>query len=219
MSRIGTPKPLLVFAKAPRPGAVKTRLIPLLGPEGAARLHARLIKHTLVHASAAAPDGLELHTDDIGDPFLRRCAECYSAELVPQYGSGLGERMRNAFELVLSKEGCSSAVMIGADCPGLTAWHLRVARQALDEGNEAVVAPAEDGGYVLIGLTRLAPCLFEPIAWGTGDVMEQTRAGFRSLGWRWLELETLWDVDLPNDYDRLVKSNLIDTASNKRCIR
>src|SRR4051812_36959461 len=92
---------VMVFAKAPVPGAVKTRLIPLLGPAGAAALHARLVERTLAMASAAARDALELHVAP-EDDFLRCCAARYSAALVPQCGNDLGDRMHHAFQRALS---------------------------------------------------------------------------------------------------------------------
>jgi rSAM/selenodomain-associated transferase 1 len=209
MPRTGSRNPVLVFAKAPRPGAVKTRLIPLLGEQGAAALHARLIKHTLATASTAARGALELHGEPVEDDFLRYCAARYNATLLPQCGSDLGERMHHAFEHALSRDGCTYAVLIGADCPALTAWHLRRALRLLDAGHDAVLAPAEDGGYVLIGLSRLNRELFEGIAWSTAAVMSQTRERLRAFDWRWLELEVLWDVDRPRDYTRLAETRLL----------
>jgi uncharacterized protein len=73
-----------------------------------------------------------------------------------------------------------------------------------------VFAPCEDGGYALIGLTRVAAKLFDGVAWSTGNVMAQTRARLQQLGWTWRELETLWDVDRPADYARLVDSGLLN---------
>ena len=102
-------------------------------------------------------------------------------------------------------------LLIGADCPALTARHLCQARQALLGGADAVLAPAEDGGYVLMGLSRFDARLFEDIAWGSDGVLQETRARLRALGWRWRELETLWDVDRPEDYERLVESGLLSS--------
>ena len=205
MRRTDIRKPLIVFAKAPRPGAVKTRLIPVLGAQGAAAHHARLIKHTLAAASVACRDALELHADVVDDDFLRYCAARYNARLVAQRGDDLGERMHHAFETALVTERCPSAVLIGSDCPALTAAHLRRAFTALAGDHEAVIAPAEDGGYVLIGLCRIDALLFSDVPWGTDVVLHQTRERLRGLGWRWQELETLWDVDRPADLVRLEK--------------
>jgi glycosyltransferase A (GT-A) superfamily protein (DUF2064 family) len=100
--------------------------------------------------------------------------------------------------------------LIGSDCPALAPRHLRRADKALRGGADAVLAPAEDGGYVLIGLSRFDRRLFDGIAWGSAKVLEETRARLRALGWRWQELETLWDVDRPADYRRLVDLRLLD---------
>ena len=201
MHHTGNRNPLLVFAKAPQPGAVKTRLIPALGAEGAAALHARLVKRTLATARLAACNSLELHVDSIDDKFLRDCSARYAARLVPQRGADLGERMLHAFEEVFVRGSAKSAVLIGSDCPALTPSHLRAAMHAL-QTHDAVFAPAEDGGYVLIGLARADSSLFENVAWGTDCVMQCTRERLRHLGRSWLELDTLWDVDRPFDLAR-----------------
>ena len=97
------------------------------------------------------------------------------------------------------------------DCPVLTEQHLCDASAALDAthstpaiqgGNDAVLIPAEDGGYALIGLARCDARLFDGIAWGSDTVLATTRTRLKSLGWRWHELETLWDIDRPDDYRR-----------------
>lgn len=200
---------VLVFAKAPIPGAVKTRLIPLLGAEGAARLQARLIEHTLAIVRHADPDSIELHGEPADDPFLRDCAGRYRATLIQQCRGDLGARMQHAFEAAFTRDPQTPAIGIGTDCPALALLHLQRAAQMLTAGHDAVFAPAEDGGYVLIGLCRSAPRLFEDVAWSTAHVMEQTRERLRELRWRWLELETLWDVDQPADYQRLDRSGLL----------
>lgn len=199
---------MLVLAKAPRPGHVKTRLTPLIGEEGAAALQARLIEHALKTARAASLGGIELHGEPAEDDFLRYCAGHYGATLRPQSGGDLGERMRAALEGALNTSVC--AILIGADCPALAARDLRLAARSLDDGNDAVFTPTEDGGYALVALRRCDPRLFENIAWSTPVVMDETRARLRSLGWRWQELDTRWDVDRPADYERLLASGLLE---------
>ena len=201
---------LVVFARAPQPGKTKTRLIPALGPEGAAALHARLVKHALETARAASFRRIELHgTPDADDAFFRFCAGHYGVTIKAQSEGDLGARMQAAFEGALADH--ARVLLIGSDCPALTSRHLRKAERALREGNDAVFAPCEDGGYALIGLTRADARLFDGITWGASRVMEATRVRLRQIGWKWRELETLWDVDRPEDYRRLMDSGLLDT--------
>jgi uncharacterized protein len=200
---------VIVFAKAPQPGAVKTRLVPALGAEGAAALHAKLARHTLDTVRAASLNAVELHcAPDRDDPFFRYCQGQYGVALELQVAGDLGMRMHAAFGKSLAAH--VRVLMIGTDCPALTARHLRQAEKALREGNDAVFVPCEDGGYALIGLARADPTLFDGIAWSSASVMAETRERLRALGWKWHELETLWDVDRPEDYQRLVDSRLLD---------
>lgn len=204
---------ILVFAKAPVAGSAKTRLIPLLGAEEAAALQGRLIMQALTTARAAAPDRLELWcTPDMTHTLLQTAAHFHGATLHAQQGDDLGLRMAHAF--ACAQRTARYAVCIGTDCPALTAHHLREAWTALRAGQDAVFVPAEDGGYALIGLACNAPQLFAGIPWGESPVMAQTRTRLRELGLRWRELETLWDVDRPEDWQRLQQSGLLrDTPS------
>jgi rSAM/selenodomain-associated transferase 1 len=198
---------VIVFARTPRPGTVKTRLVPPLAPEEAAALHARLVKQTLATVRAASFRRIELHgAPDIDDPFFRFCAGHFAAALVAQSGADLGARMLAAFQPALAA--CPRVLLLGSDCPALTARHLRQADRELREGSDAVFIPCEDGGYGLIGLRRVDPRLFD----GGASVMEETRSRLRQLGWSWRELETLWDVDRPEDYVRLVASGLLESG-------
>lgn len=202
------PDRLIVFAKAPRPGTVKTRLIPLLGADGAAALHRELIEHTLA-MTRLAPASVELHGAP-PDDFLRRCAERHGAALLAQSDGDLGERLSAAFDLALQSS--RFVVVIGSDCAVLTAGHVTRAFAALRDGYDAVFCPTEDGGYALIGLARCHASLFSGIAWSTETVMHEARVRLHRLGWTALELETLWDVDRPPDYARLRASGLLAGA-------
>jgi rSAM/selenodomain-associated transferase 1 len=199
---------VIAFAKAARPGAVKTRLIPLLGEEGAAALHVKLVRRTLDTLRAASLKDAQLHcTPGTDDPFFWFCRGHYGVTLHQQAAGDLGSRMRVALENALAHR--AAALLVGTDCPALTARHLRHAERALRGGDDAVFVPCEDGGYALIGLRRVDARLFDGIAWGSDSVMASTRDRLRELGWRWSELETLWDIDRPGDYDRLVQSGLL----------
>lgn len=194
--------PVIVFARAPVPGAAKTRLIPALGAVGAAALHERLVARTLATAAAAAAGPVELCcAPDASDPALAALARTHGASLTAQGAGDLGDRMHAAFRRALA--GSPAAIVVGCDCPALAPRHFREAAAALAGGADAVLAPAEDGGYVLVGLARAEPSLFAGIGWGGPDVLEHTRERLRALGWRWRELETLWDVDRPADLARL----------------
>lgn len=201
---------VIVFARAPQPGAVKTRLIPLLGAEGAAALHAKLVKRTLETVRAASFARIELHcAPDIEDPLFGFCAGHYGVFLKTQAGDDLGARMLGAFTQALAE--CDRVLLVGSDCPALTSRHLRQAERAVRDGADAVLAPCEDGGYALIGLRRVDARLFDGIAWGGPTVMAETRARLTRLNWRWHELDTLWDVDRPEDVARLRDAGLLDT--------
>jgi len=178
----------VVFARAPVPGRVKTRLIPLLGKRGAAYLHVRMLAKTLRTARTAGFDPVLLFPDRQGP-------------------GDLGARMHRAFARVLKRHG--SAILIGSDCPALAAADLRAAARALASGAGAVLSPAEDGGYALIGLRRSSRRLFSGVDWGSARVLAQTRRRLRQLGWGWQELRTLWDVDRPDDVARLRRERLL----------
>lgn len=205
---------VVVFARAPVAGAAKTRLIPLLGAKRAAALQRVLIEHTLATACAAAIGPVELWCDPSAlHPLWAACADRHGVERVSQCGGDLGVRMQHAAATVLA--GCARAIIIGTDCPALTADDLRHAARALDDRHDAVLIPAEDGGYVLIGLKWWDARLFRDIAWGSSQVLDATRKRLGELDWRWRELPASWDVDRPPDYARLRASTLIPNLDAK----
>lgn len=193
----------MIFAKAPTPGRVKTRLVPALGAGAAAALHRRLVERTLATARTAALGPIELWcAPSPSDPFFAACAQQHGVALCDQGDGDLGARMARALGSALAQD--MPALLVGSDCPALAPEYLRAAAAALVNGNDAVIGPAEDGGYVLIGLARgpVAP-LFEDIVWGSATVLGQTRTRLTRFGYRWRELATLWDVDRPEDLLRL----------------
>lgn len=186
---------------------MKTRLVPVLGAQGSARLHAALVRRALATAVASGGEGVELWcAPDIRHPFFAECARDYGVRLREQQGADLGERMSCAFRSALG-EG-AALVLIGSDCPALTPGVLEEAATAL-ASHEVVIAPAEDGGYVLVGLSGPDPGIFSGVAWGGPDVMAETRRRLEGAGTRWKELETLWDIDRPEDYARLAREGLL----------
>ena len=196
---------ILVLARAPVPGAVKTRLVPALGAAGAAALHARLLERTLATARAVPGAAVELWcTPDLEHPAFAAAA-AHGATLRLQPAGDLGARMHHALASALAAGG--TPLLVGCDCPALTVEDFLQAAAALAD-HDVVLAPAEDGGYALIGARRVTPLLFEGVEWGGARVLRQTRARLVALGWRWHELRTLWDVDRPDDLARLAEVGL-----------
>lgn len=192
---------ILVFARAPVPGKAKTRLIPRLGREGAAHLHERLTIHTLSTAVAARIGPIQLWCSPNSDhPFFTDCSARFSLTLHDQRGATLGDRM--AYALCCGRSKHAKVLLIGTDCPGLTTRHLQSAQADLEQ-NDAVIVPAEDGGYVLLGLSKPIPGVFTDIDWGSERVYAQTMTRLAASDSRVAVHDSLWDVDLPADYERL----------------
>lgn len=194
---------ILLFAKAPEPGQVKTRLLPALGEQQAAELYAELLSGVIDRMGCdIAP--LQLWcTPTAQHPFFQQIAEKRWVSLYRQQGGDLGQRMEHAARQVLTE--ATSVLLIGGDCPVLDGRYLRRALEWLDGGGDAVLGPAEDGGYVLLGLRQVTSDLFENIPWGTGSVCDITRQRLDALKWQWHELEPLWDVDREEDLERYLQ--------------
>ncbi|APE30187.1 hypothetical protein BOX17_04010 [Halomonas aestuarii] len=193
--------PLAILAKAPIPGRVKTRLIPALGAEGACRLHERLLRHALdVALAATVPERITLWTAlDHGHPLFQALAAEHGITLRAQPEGDLGERMHRALAAMEAP-----GLLIGSDCPALTPTLLTLCRAALNDA-DGVFLPVEDGGYALVGVRRSDRHLFTAIDWGKNQVMAQTRERAEALGWRLACPARLWDVDRPEDLERLAR--------------
>ena len=191
---------VIVFAKAPLPGQVKTRLQPRLSPEQSAALHAALIERTIVVASAAEIGPVELCcAPDSNHPLFARMRDQYCVELTHQDDGDLGARMARALERRIAVN--QAAILVGTDCPVMTAGYLRSAADALD-AYRVVLGPAEDGGYVLVAARQVVAAMFTTMQWGTDSVLAVTRARLAAAGIAHHELATLWDLDRPADYER-----------------
>lgn len=204
---------LILFARIPVAGQVKTRLIPAVGAEGAAALHRRLVLRALrtIHAfRRSRPVDLEIRISGgdekamshwVGDSYWCR-----------QQGDGdLGERMDRAFQTAFG-EGSRAMVLIGSDCPGLTAKQLAAAFDLL-QSHPVVFGPATDGGYYLIGLRRPVPELFQGMAWGTDSVLTDSLRILRGTNFQPGLLEPLEDLDCPEDlstWQRLIENEEAD---------
>jgi rSAM/selenodomain-associated transferase 1 len=197
---------LAIMAKAPVPGRVKTRLIPALGAERAAALHAALLRRTgqtMLRANLC-PVQIWCAPDTGHSEF--RDLERRGATLKVQCRGDLGARMAHVAREAI--EAAHRVVIIGTDCPALDPTYVEYAIAALMNGNDAVVGPAEDGGYCLLGLSRIDDELFRDMPWGGERVLNETRRRLDRLPWRWSELPVLWDVDRPEDLRRLASLDL-----------
>jgi rSAM/selenodomain-associated transferase 1 len=208
---------IAVFAKAPVAGESKTRLIPLLGEEGAAAAQRAMCLRTLTTACAAAPGNVSLWTaGDRGHPFFTECATRFALDWHAQCDGDLGMRMADCLRRLVRQH--ETVLLIGTDCPVLSPASLNEAAHALQQGASMVFTPAEDGGYVLVGAREHGADggtdsafsqAFRMIAWGTSEVMQQTRARLAEAGCEWHECTVLWDVDTPLDYLRAQQAHLL----------
>jgi rSAM/selenodomain-associated transferase 1 len=190
---------ILVFAKAPVPGKVKTRLRGVYGDRGAARLYQLMLGETLLKASELAPVELWC-APDTRHPRLRALARRYRASVHRQHPGDLGRRLGHALSRTLER--ADWGLVIGGDCVSLSTADLDLACAALARGKDAVLGPAEDGGYVLLGVRRVAWRLFRGVRWGSRRVLGQTRCRLRQQRYDWVELPIRWDVDRPADVRR-----------------
>lgn len=189
-----------VFAKAPQVGHVKTRLIAEYGAVIAARFAQHLLYRQLDRL--AGHFTLQLWcSPDTQHPFFQHCAQRFPLSLHQQHGTDLGTRMAQA----LASSGELPTVLIGSDCPTIDVALIQQAFAALVQV-PVVFAPAEDGGYVLVGMKTLIPCVFEQMTWSHSEVMAISRARLQQQGIAWCELATQWDVDEPADVKRWFQS-------------
>jgi rSAM/selenodomain-associated transferase 1 len=194
-----SPISVAILAKAPVPGLAKTRLIPTIGAHAAAVLQERLTERAITTALAAdvGPVTLWCSPDATHSTFLNLVMR-QRIVLKRQPEGDLGARM-----LAATAASSGPVLVIGTDCPALNELHLRGAADALREGNDVIIIPADDGGYVLIGTRTAQPALFAGIAWGTNTVLGETRARIIDNRLVLIERPPLWDVDTEGDLARL----------------
>ena len=185
------------MTREPVPGQVKTRLLSALSPAEAAALHRSMTEHCCrVLCSTGAV--VQLWVDGNADAFAA-CASL-GATVRRQPAGDLGQRM--AFIVETGLRECAAVVLAGSDCPFIDGDYLRAAVAALKD-NDAVLGPALDGGYVLLGLNRFSEDLFKGIEWGGAGVLRDTLKALDGLGWRYALLEPLRDIDRPEDLPHL----------------
>jgi len=206
------PVTIAIFTRAPVPGAAKTRLIPALGAQGAAQFHGVLTRHAIAQALASSLGPVELWcAPDALDPFFAECARDFDVALCAQPQGDLGVKMLGAFEAAKGP-----LLLMGSDCPSITPADLVACARALEDGADAVFLPAEDGGYGLVGAARPIPQIFEGVDWGGPNVMAQTRHKMMALGLTWREPRIVWDVDHPDDYERVLRESLLAEPAQVR---
>jgi rSAM/selenodomain-associated transferase 1 len=205
---MGLKEALVLMAKAPREGEVKTRLIGVLGPEEATELYRNFLRdafalmeeiwqerETLSLVLCYTPEGEEEAFESI---------EREGSLMLAQRGENLGERLRNCFA-DLFESGFDSIVALGADSPTLPRDLLIEAFESLTDENDVVIGPAEDDGYYLIGMRKLHERVFEDIPWGTAGVLSRTQERARESGLNLLMLPVWYDVDTPEELEKLKK--------------
>ncbi len=196
---------LHMLARAPVAGQVKTRMIPALGAQGACDLQQLLLERALQLPEQGFSQRF-LWLEGLPSAELRALAQRLGWTLVEQPAGDLGERMRRIATLGLKES--DAVILIGNDCPAIDGDYLQAACRALHE-QPVVVGPAEDGGYVLLGLGRVDTSLFSDMPWGTERVFAQTLQRLQQLEWTPALLPALWDVDRPQDLARLATLNIL----------
>lgn len=219
-SRLTPHAALVIFAKAPIPGQVKTRLCPPLTPDEAATLHGSFVLDTLERTTAAVAK-FQLPLDrylacapSSTHVFFKIMEERQGVSVIDQVGDDLGSRMNQSFE-TLFKQGYKRVLIIGTDAPSLPLERYQQALTAL-ASHDLVLGPALDGGYYLIGLTRPIPDLFTGIPWSTEQVLALTQEKAGALGLKTALLAPWRDVDTIDDLQALIESAAVDAKKSKR---
>jgi rSAM/selenodomain-associated transferase 1 len=203
-------KHLILFTRYPHPGTTKTRLIPRLGAEGAARLQRQMTEYIIHQARHLLQKQAITLTVYFTDSSLSQMQDWLGSDLqyAPQQGEDLGQRLHHACADCFH-QGAASVIVIGSDCPSLTTTALAYAFQQLND-HDAVIGPARDGGYYLLGLQRFYPALFQGIPWSSPQVFSQTLAIAQTLHLNLAILPPLPDIDRPEDLQYIPPQILVE---------
>lgn len=190
---------VLVMAKPPNPGVVKTRLIPALGAEGACALYQKMLAYSLAQLQKPARWALQLWGAGTQDnpAWLAAGIDTQAFAYHSQQGDDLGERMHHAMTQAL--ENYQQIVIVGTDCPGVDADYIANAFSCLSKQQPVVIGPASDGGYVLLGMHGKCVDVFRGVEWSTDRVLLQTQALLRKQNLQWQLLPVQHDVDTADD--------------------
>jgi uncharacterized protein len=203
---------IIIMAKVPIAGTVKTRLQPFLSPEKCAELATAFLGDTESKAKNACENTILAYSPAAQRNILKKILR-YENTLIEQKGKDLGEKMLNAFEFVFRQNPDSAVVMIGTDSPTLPAECIEEAFKALEDESKIVLGKTEDGGFYLIGLKQSLPGIFEGIKWSTSMVYTQLIKNIENLKIDNLKLIPTWyDVDNAGDLERLYG----EVAQNKK---
>ncbi len=195
-------KALLIFAKCPRPGKVKTRLVPPLSPKQAADLYRCMLGDVMAMVAGLPDLSLYLFYEDIEGARDYFAGIAPGIVSLPQEGKDLGERMAEAFRVVFAM-GHGAAVIIGTDAPDLPPAYIKEAFSRLESGkSRAVFGPCEDGGYYLLGITQLHRALFRDLPWSSGTVLQESLKRAAEAGIEASLLPMWHDVDMAADLER-----------------
>lgn len=210
---------LIIFAKAPIAGQVKTRLCPPLTPDEAATLHGSFVLDTLERTKTAVGK-LTLQMDRFlacapssTHVFFKIMEERQGVKLIDQIGDDLGARMHEAVKTMFGR-GYRRTVIIGTDVPTLPLDHYKQALTSLED-HDVILGPARDGGYYLIGITKAVPELFTDIPWSTDQVLKLTQEKAAMLGLKTALIQPCRDVDTPDDLEALIEACATDSKKPK----
>ena len=193
---------ILVFAREPLLGRVKTRLASAIGPQEALAVYQAMLARlgALLNKMKAVDWDLWVTSNCSHKDFITNCNK---SNIYIQSGRDLGAKMAAAIQQTLLDTKIDKVILIGTDCPALTEDYLHQALLALESDIDVVLGPAEDGGYVLVGMRRPQPAVFEDIPWGSNQVFLRTVEALKAKELSYRLLETLWDVDRAEDLERL----------------
>lgn len=198
---------LVIMARAPVPGQVKTRLIPMLGRIGAARVYRRLLKDTVSRLACSNAYDIKIScSPDTLHPVFRSLARNYGCGLARQPLGKLGLRMSRIISRQLKTH--DSVIVVGSDLVNLNTGRVEQAFRDLDLGADLVLGKTLDGGYGLIGMKRLHSELFTGVPWSSPRVADITLNKARRLGLQVGISEGLLDIDHPQDYYRWLKRRI-----------
>lgn len=205
---------IIIFVKNPEIGKVKTRLASTLGDQKALDIYIDLMKYTSELTRQVKADRYVFYSSNIPETDEIWPESYFHKQL--QKGENLGERMLNAFKTLFSKR-YDKIVIIGSDCAELESEHIKEAFEQLEQV-DAVIGPAKDGGYYLLGLSELIEALFKNKMWSADSVFDSTLSDFMAHHLIWHELPILSDIDNEEDWKMHAIKLLLKNATKAKDI-